>query len=113
MRDLRSSRTRWFSYPYPSRQAAVFVTLEAEPRESEGQYLVTTPNGSVTIVVDRVRGVCRVYSESEPDPCDWGVACQYIAGVGGRMGGAWAEGEVDVFEIVGSWGYPPRARQAG
>jgi hypothetical protein len=61
--------------------------------------LVITPNGTVTIAVDLEHGCLRVYSETEPDAGDWDIACTYISHVGGQMAGAWAEGEVDVFQV--------------
>ena len=46
-------------------------------REQE-PYQIETPTGTVSIVVDRPKGVMNIFAEHDPHPLDWAVAVEMI-----------------------------------
>jgi hypothetical protein len=59
------------------------------------------PNGTVTVIIDRPKGLMEIFSEPEPDPVDWELACGLITRMG--LSGQLQQGEylrgVDVFRV--------------
>lgn len=81
------------AYGHPSFPRGFPVLAREEPWE------IHTPTGTVSIVVDRPRGVMDIFSEHEPHPLDWAVAVQMIKQL------AYPEdlGEPDCLKGINAW----------
>jgi hypothetical protein len=59
------------------------------------------PNGTVTVIIDRSKGLMEIFAEPEPDPTDWELACGLMTRLG--LTGQMQQGEylkgVDVFRV--------------
>lgn len=74
----------------------------------------TMPNGTVTVVIDRDKGIMDIFAEHEADALDWELACGLLErmGLSGRMPrGEYLKG-VDVWRIqLKRQGEPPVSRE--
>lgn len=62
-------------------------------------YQIETPTGTVSIVVDRPKGVMDIFAEHDPHPLDWAVAVEMIKQL------AYPEdpGEPDYLKGIDTW----------
>lgn len=62
-------------------------------------YQIETPTGTVSIIVDRPKGVMDIFAEHDPHPLDWAVAVEMIK----RLAYPEDLGEPDYLKGVDTW----------
>lgn len=84
---------------HPSLPHGFPAIRECEP------YHISTPTGTVSIVVDRPKGVMDIFAEHDPHPLDWAVAVEMIKHL------AYPEdlGEPDYLKGIDTWKITLRA----
>jgi len=60
---------------------------------------VATPHGTITIVIDRKRGVMEIFAEHDPHPDDWDVAASMIM----ELCGPGTADEPDYLRGIDTW----------
>jgi hypothetical protein len=59
------------------------------------------PNGTVTVIIDRPKGLMEIFAEPEPDPVDWELTCGLLSRMG--LSGQLQQGEylkgIDVWRV--------------
>jgi hypothetical protein len=100
-----NQRVTW-PFLSPSSEWGMPVKLDPGPGPRPVLKLETVtefsmPNGTVTVVIDRTKGVMDIFAEHEADDLDWELACGLIQRVG--LTGDMRQGEylkgVDVWRV--------------
>jgi len=93
---LHAVRVRVITYPPRSGPREGPLQLPALDSDAEE---VSFPHGTVSALIDRTRGLIRIFSEPSPHPEDWEAAKQLAATVAGGGWDCYGGQGVDIFDI--------------